>query len=265
MRMRVLRGTTAENNSLVLPSGFISVDTEKKSIRIHDGITPGGYEAIGVKVFNPPASGPGPAELLAGDENLGYYGELAAAELIDGETLADQIGLSAGVPHHSDTTWFKFAFQGKTLFVPKVQLRYGLSWEDINNAGAVKGEVEVTIGGQQFKVRLLKGVLDDTSPNISSAQEDPLVTHGSEWNELIYRVCSVTPDSQAGPNWAEYTPEELLVGSSLGATNWCQEITTDGTERVVRGADMSITDMRTHSASTATNSYGWRPVLELVG
>jgi hypothetical protein len=42
MRTRFKRGNTQENNSLVLLAGELSIDIEKKALRIHDGITPGG-------------------------------------------------------------------------------------------------------------------------------------------------------------------------------------------------------------------------------
>ena len=38
-----LRGTTEENDSFLGPKGVITVDTEKSTIRVHDGKTPGGH------------------------------------------------------------------------------------------------------------------------------------------------------------------------------------------------------------------------------
>lgn len=49
MLLKVPTGTTAENNALTLPEGFISIDSERKAIRIHDGVTQGGFEALGRK------------------------------------------------------------------------------------------------------------------------------------------------------------------------------------------------------------------------
>lgn len=42
IRVRPVRGTTKANDLYIGPYGSISVDTEKKQLRIHDGITPGG-------------------------------------------------------------------------------------------------------------------------------------------------------------------------------------------------------------------------------
>lgn len=43
-----LRGTTAENDEFIGKQGVITVDTTRKSIRVHDGVTPGGREISGL-------------------------------------------------------------------------------------------------------------------------------------------------------------------------------------------------------------------------
>lgn len=37
------KGNTAANNALTLPLGVISVDTQAKNLRVHDGATAGGH------------------------------------------------------------------------------------------------------------------------------------------------------------------------------------------------------------------------------
>lgn len=46
MRQRYPYGSTNANNGLTLPDGRVSIDTERKAIRLRDGETPGGYEAV---------------------------------------------------------------------------------------------------------------------------------------------------------------------------------------------------------------------------
>lgn len=42
-QFQLRRGTTVQNNAFVGAEGEITVDTEKHALRIHDGVTPGGY------------------------------------------------------------------------------------------------------------------------------------------------------------------------------------------------------------------------------
>lgn len=45
-QVQQLRGTTAENDVFTGKSGVLTVDTEKKDIRVHDGVKQGGYSII---------------------------------------------------------------------------------------------------------------------------------------------------------------------------------------------------------------------------
>ena len=45
---QIRRGTSAENDGFTGAQGEITMDTERKAIRIHDEITQGGVEVIGV-------------------------------------------------------------------------------------------------------------------------------------------------------------------------------------------------------------------------
>lgn len=47
-------GNTEENDLTTLPEGAISVDIERKALRIHDGVTPGGFEILGQQAYTPP-------------------------------------------------------------------------------------------------------------------------------------------------------------------------------------------------------------------
>lgn len=46
MRVKFLRGNTQKNDGITGSSGTITVDTEKPSIRLHDGVNPGGREFL---------------------------------------------------------------------------------------------------------------------------------------------------------------------------------------------------------------------------
>ena len=45
-QLQFRRGTTAQNNAFTGAAGEISIDTDSKNLRIHDGVTAGGYEVI---------------------------------------------------------------------------------------------------------------------------------------------------------------------------------------------------------------------------
>ncbi|MBM3931309.1 MAG: hypothetical protein FJ336_08575, partial [Sphingomonadales bacterium] len=59
-RVQLRRGTSAENNGFIGAIGEITVDTDRKSIRVHDGATAGGTETARVDLsnidFNPDAT-----------------------------------------------------------------------------------------------------------------------------------------------------------------------------------------------------------------
>lgn len=54
MKTKFPYGTTAQNNLITLPSGLLTVDTDKHAVRIHDGVTQGGFEVIGTRAYIPP-------------------------------------------------------------------------------------------------------------------------------------------------------------------------------------------------------------------
>lgn len=276
-------GSTAENNSWVLPEGMFSQDVEKMSVRVHDGVTPGGFEAIGVRAYDPPNTGPGPKELIAGTMDAGFFGETTSEELFTYEELATQIGLSAGTSQHNEgSLWLKFALEGEILYVAKKTARHSLSWNHINNANVVfEGGTQVTVGSHTFDVTLLRGANSD--PTVQGADGlwfgyDADNSHGSEWNRLMYPIHSgvhiqsdnpsVHGDPTADPfgSWANYSDSDLLVHRDVGngSYSWCQEVSgRTATDRLHRGL-YGVTFISQHSSAEILQHIGWRPCLRLV-
>lgn len=266
MRSTRRYGTTAENDSWVYPEGVITIDTETPGLRLHDGETPGGFEMIGERAYEP--ASPGSGELVGGDETAGFYGEVSPEDLMTYEALADEVGLSAGSLQNNDTsTWLKFSLDGQVLFVAKRFARAGVSWDDLDQRGVVfaSQDTRVTIGDFTYRVRLIKGANSDPTEAGDDGEwngDDIDLTHGSEWNRLMYKVHEYVPGSQEGDNWAEYTDAELEVGQ--GWSTVCQETKGDDTDRCVyRGRD-AIHDMSGYLKSSDRRSERWRPVLELI-
>ncbi len=250
MRTRFLRGNTTENNGLTLEPGEFSMDLEAKALRLHDGATPGGFELLGTRAYEPQV-GPGSEVLLAGDDQLGWYGEVSGSDLLTYSTLATDIGLSAGtLQHDAESLWLKFAYQGKILFVAKKPARHTVSWDDIDAVGAVFGTTQVTIGSNTYNVRLMTG-----------GDADPATATGGEWNDLLYRV---HVDDPTGSGWASYTDTDIVVGTGYGRASWAQEANASNSGSRVNRGNSSLTYFTVYTSSNANSAYGWRPVLELV-
>ena len=239
---------------------------------------------------------PGSADLVAGTMESGYFGEVSANDLITGEDLCTEIGLSEGTLQHSDENWLKFANQGKILFIHKKTIRNSVSWDAIASAGAVygdnssQGNAQITIDGLTYKVRLMKGAGSDPTDSYDDNDHgsldrdengniiDPNWFEGmrNEWNALMLPI-HVNAD---GNNWAypDYVPanvpdwgmgftdEDLLTNNDYGSGSysWCQETRdTDISRRVYHGRN-GVSFLATGASSFAHSAYGFRPVLELI-
>lgn len=204
-----------------------------------------------------------------------FHGEVAAADLIDGTSLAASFNLREGIVYGGEEVWLHFELDGVTLYVSKKPLRYDLTKNTLKQRGVITGGNTVEINGKNYKVRLLKGASGDKVASTSSGN-DLTTTHGSEWNRLFYPL--VTEPNNA-PNFpisregivfgslANYSEADLGMLTTNGGQSICQESTSYGYNTVVRGY-MGV--VRVSGVSDSLPSYsnrnrlGWRPVLELV-
>ena len=285
MRTRFLRGDSAQNNGLTLPAGEFSYDTEKKALRLHDGSTLGGFEMVGVQAYVP--AGHGPNDLVGGDDQWGFYGEVLSSDFISGDALASAIGLSAGTGQFSNTEWLKFNSGGNIVMIPKKPIRYSVSWEDIYQVGAVYGDdtvgsnpsggnrlqdTVVTIDGFDYRVTLMRGASTDPVAG-DPVGYDISESDGSEWNRLMYPIHSgvhtnsnnpnphTDPDAASFGSWASYSDSDLVIASGNGRYQWMQESTDN--YRVHRGLN-GVTGFNRTTATFTNTNRGWRPRLELV-
>lgn len=53
MKIKFPVGSTEENNQLLLEPGFVTFDRDRKALRLHDGVTPGGFEVVGEQAVLP--------------------------------------------------------------------------------------------------------------------------------------------------------------------------------------------------------------------
>lgn len=172
---------------------------------------------------------------LVGNYIQGFYGEVSAANLISGDDLASYLGLTAGTAQYSDAGWLKCVLGGRFLFVAKKNFRYGISWDQINAAGAIYGKKFIALGGNLYAIKLL------TSP---------------EWDRIIQ------PLHKDGilPRLYNYSDSDLQITGSGGYT-WTS--TPSGSYRVQRGGS-SVGDSGTNTPSNSLYTLGWRPVLEFI-
>lgn len=176
--------------------------------------------------------------LLFGDKNKGYYGEIKEADFIAMQALCTAVNFSVGTLL-TDNAWLKFAYQEKILYIPKKPVRRNLSANNIISAGlSLSGDKTITIGGHQYKLRLMYGVA------------------GAEWDSLIYPLVSSHPNS--APVWGNLSEADLGI---TGLGTFCEEVS--GGNRLYRGYS-AVTALSYISQTNADNGRGWRPVLERV-
>ncbi|SFL80982.1 hypothetical protein [Salibacterium qingdaonense] len=223
------------------------------------------------KYLDDTSGSPGSRTISDGDKDAGYYGAVPSSDFISGEQLASEVGLTAGTSQFSNTEWLKFSIAGAPAFSPQKPIRFDLSWDDLDNAGAVFGNKTVTINGLEYAVRLWRGAENDPC-NYQDVDRDAI---GSEWNKLMLPISDKAPDnfsyseyaSEPTENWSpNFTDEDLITVNEYGdgSRSWCQETISDDTgSRVGRGYE-GVSYFQAYSSSGSNTSAGWRPVLELV-
>lgn len=226
--------------------------------------------------FETPSEAPGPGDIIAGDEDAGFFGEVPSDEFISGDDLASEVGITQGTSHNSDTPWLKYMYDGKIRFRPRESIRYGISWNKIDEAGCVDGSTTITFEGMEFRVMLMEGATED--PASTSGDRD---AKGSEWNKIILPLSEKAIDGDWEyksyveddvPSWEHdfgsgkkgmYTDKDLGFVSGNGNRHWCKE-RTSSSYRVYRG-NGSGPSYADDINSGNTGSYrGWAPVLEVV-
>lgn len=199
----------------------------------------------------------------------GFHGEVPTTELITGNALASLIGLTDGEVFHSTEPWLHFTLDGKILYVAKKPYRWEISWDILSAVNAVNGSRIITVAGNPYKIRLLKGANADPIGEPTS-RFNPESAWGSEWNRLMYRIAAGNPDDvfdsgEPHGDWAQYTDEDLILTSNFGNgyNTWCQEAGPNGSTYVQRGGE-GVTWLSESLSWNAGSANAWRPVLELV-
>lgn len=193
-----------------------------------------------------------------------FRGEVSGADLITYSALTTLVNLTEGTDNTSwlSDPWLKFIDNGKEFYIAKKAFRGNVKWTTLNSLGLVFGEKVVTIGGKNYKVRLMTGSLDNST------------TTGGEWNQYFYPLYNQPGVNNAiyqTTRWANYTNADLgfsTSGNAIGQHTLVQNKRA-ATNYNTRGwASGGVADQMSgiwYQAGDSTHvGYSWRPVLELI-
>jgi hypothetical protein len=207
-----------------------------------------------------PDTGPGPATPIYGDLWYGYFGTVNESLIASAAELSSALNISEGTAFGSAITWHKFAYKNKILFVPQQVVRTGVSLTTLVAANVVDDSVQgmATLKGYEYNVRLLNGSLGGVGIDTESAVADPVFSHGSEWNDLLYPIFATAIPSRLTDGWGNVSVSDLGANTPC----WVAGVVDDGIQGIARGGNNTLATYQSYDMSTA---LGWRPALELVG
>lgn len=207
--------------------------------------------------------GPGPSKLLMGNWTYGYFGEMTPAEFMTAADLKAQLG-NPNFSFTEPSSWHKFVYKGKILFIPGSTLVASVTWNALYLAGLIFGTNDtgtfpaavakptpvnqnrrVIVKGYELIVRSPK-VGEDLTTTVVIATPDPY----SEGMQTIGRM-AIYPQGATTRTFWQFSDMNLS-----GITGWTQNASVSGYY-----ARFSNANTLTHDAPTA--SQGWTPVLEL--
>ena len=241
-------------------------------------------------------TGPGPQELISGDTECGFYGEVTEQELDNpGLLIARVIGVSA--PYGTNTNWLKFSYKGKILYISK-QMVAPTAYKTLYDAKVIDGKRgapsypmshaptleqyrEEVIRGQRFIVRTLEGdnavkrgfLATGSSVNIT---DNVAGFRDCEFTDLLLAVINNAAIVIPKRKLANFAGSE--INSYYSYFDYVQEFfgypllrgtTASSNSAYMFSGYSSTSTSSTYQVTVAGGSsyiYGcWRPVLEWIG
>jgi hypothetical protein len=221
-----------------------------------------------------PDSGPGSKYLITGDEQLGYFGEVSAADLMTHIELRNHLNpaMVADIRVQSDLGWFKFYHKGKVKFIGKGSFSTYLSWNTLYANGGVygtndNGKYPASTPVNQYRpVTLVReGVDCKLVPRLITGGPDPYTSAtayhtDNEYGDLLYRMVT-----GAHPNaglWASYTTTALRLNQAHTCVS-TQD--TNSANSMIRGYSGNLHAGAQNLSKADINGYSQhiRMVLEL--
>lgn len=231
-------------------------------------------------------TGPGPAELLNGDYNLGYFGKLLYNEIGTTTDFATAVGLTIS-SQNQPLYWDKWVRKGKILFVPRGTLGTTAGTWAVYNAGCMYGtdttgpsvytgtkvnqNKRYVKNGYTFKVRVAKGIADEYNEVMPVAYTDINTVKAyrvdSEVAQIQYprfRGLAIEAGYMqvADMTNSSWTSSSVVCGSTLTPDGLS---TIGNMGQVVSSPVTTRSNISTGSSqliSSSSSSYYW-PVLEL--
>ena len=197
--------------------------------------------------------------------------------MITGDELAWKLGLAEGIDQYSNEPWLKFAYLGRIEYIAKKPFRRSISKNGLLNANAVYGDRQIEIKGEKYKVRLIKGKVENQANDYwynHKWEIKGLINHDSEWNKLMLPIHQNAPDKwkfksnvqSPTENWnIGYTDKDLITHADYGNGSFtiCRESGEDDSYSLIRGG-YGVSNSSSILVESDYANYGWRPVLELI-
>lgn len=242
--------------------------------------------------------GVGPNTLLTGNADCGYYGDVTQSDLLTAAGIQAAINPGAAALSTPTATfnWRKMAYKGKILYVPNRPV-FNDSWLNAYKAGIVYGNFDtsklpfqpswgsipqnrrVTIAGDEYVIRLMKGYSDDptitppantnsiTGSATTTVDTTPSPRYDNEFDALWMGNMTVCPSVQLLPNF----PDAVAGYNGVRFGTITQELISN-TRNLLRGGanDSNSLNMTRQGLSlymglsSYTSSAAIIPILELI-
>ena len=262
------RGTTAENDAFTGAEGEITVDTEKHELRVHDGVTQGGFKIGGGSgampvgaIFTTPRTGTiqGAVEANGSPYNIAdYSGEGSIGALLTAGTLSYVSKAEFQTQVTNTGACDSFGWDGAsdtTFLVPKLNpWHVGKSAPVVGN-GMVLGLTDGTTNyGQTFAKgstgsfsSVVTGAYGANLPNTMSSGTRPT-------NNINLGITTDPTKSGMIADLSETTNLRVMVQLATGATDQALETCTSVLSDV---SALNAHRVIEFQAPTAENGYTW--------
>lgn len=217
-----------------------------------------------------PDSGPGPKTLQYGNEDLGYFGTLAATDFFTQTELATAVNMFGGSLEQENPDWIKCFINKKILFIPSQPIRTALSWNDLYSAGIIYGTEDngkypgspavyqtriVGKRGSNFVVRTFGAGDPDPSGLADGAKPDP---KNYEWGKF----CTAFYDglhAQFAGSW-KIASRNLIIGKAIPQM-FSGNVTTSCNPMLF---PTDANPLQVYLIGKGWLGSRWQPVLELI-
>jgi hypothetical protein len=231
IQLQLRRGTNLDNQTFVGAEGEATVDLDIKSIRIHDGVRPGGYELARSNLLNV-SIGKTLLPTLNAVHDLGspsykfkdfyvannvYLGAVAIQPIPEGIRVVTNTGyfdLTQGIDEGSSPTFTTITLGDTTISerLPfGITITKGATQIDVDqsltataniNVNSVTASAEITVGNTSI-VEDLDGISFDNGTTSISLNQSLTTTDDVEFNSVTFGGVTISADTPSGIKFVE--------------------------------------------------------------